>query len=241
MNGYLPERTVHYKTYIKTAVVEAFKDVFKHHVDELLGRTKVTIDYPRSGADYPALIVRFFEREINSAGIGHVEHITVDSPTGLPEDPDRTFAFKHSFYKGDLEYVIKGLSSLDRDLISDSVVQTLAMGELEDYTNRFFNRIYPEEASGQYPDSIWHYINVNTDKIQGTGETQVPTAWGSEDDLEYQTSYRTPVFGEFYSVPPNMPKDYVRKVLTYPYIAGAEPIPQGDPSNSGVWLPPVQA
>lgn len=237
MSTLTPERTIRYKTYVKTAVVEAFKDVFQHHIDTLLQKTKVTIDFPRTNADYPAVLVRFYERSLTNAGIGHVEHITVDSPTGEPEDPDRTFAFKHYFYKGDLEYAIFGLSSLDRDLISDSVVQTLGMGNLEDYTNRFFNRIYPEESSGRYPDSIWHYININTDEIQGTPESESATPWGSEDDLIYKTSYRTPIFGEFYSVPPDMPKDYVQKVLTYPYIGGVEPVPQGDPNNSGAWLP----
>jgi hypothetical protein len=34
--NYLPQRTVKYKTYIKTAVVEAFRAVFANHVDSFL-------------------------------------------------------------------------------------------------------------------------------------------------------------------------------------------------------------
>ncbi len=238
MSGYLPEKTIRYKTYLKTAVVQAFKDVFQHHVDDLLKQTKVSIDYPRSAADYPALLVRFFERDISNAGVGHVEHISVDGPDGQ-EIGDSTYPFKHYFYKGDLEYAIFGLSSLDRDLISDSVVQTLGMGELQEYTNRFFTRIYPDERTGAYPDSIWHYININVDQIRGFGETQSPTPWGSEDDLMYQTSYRTPVFGEFYSVPPDTPNTLIQKVTQYPYIKDLEPVPTGDPDDQAQWQPPL--
>lgn len=236
---FLPERTVKYKTYVKRAVVEAFKAVFQHHIDELLSRTNVTIDFPRKDSDYPALLVRFYERDLKNMGVGHVEHIAVDGPTGQEDPNSGVYAFKHYLYHGDLEFSIKGLSSLDRDLIADSVVQTLGMGTLESYTNRFFDRIYPDEASGKYPDAIWHYVNINTDEINGFGESQSATPWQSEDDLIYEVSYRTPVFGEFYSVPPNMPKEYVQKVVLYPYIAGVEPVPQGDPNQDFFWQPPA--
>jgi hypothetical protein len=220
--NYLPQRTVKYKTYIKTAVVEAFRAVFANHV-----------------ADYPALLVRFYEKDISNAGVGHVEHIEVDGPDGNSLETG-VFAFKHYFYHADLEYAIFGLSSKDRDLIADSVVQTLAMGQLEDYTNRFFERIYPTESQEKYPDSLWHAININTDTISGFGETQTATPWGSEDDLIYQTSYRTPVFGEFYSVPPDLPKAYIEKVLAFPYIGGLEDLPEGNVTDQSLWEPPLE-
>ena len=238
MSNFLPERTVKYKTYVKTAIVQAFQGVFQNHIDDLLQDTKVTIDFPKTRSDYPALLVRFFEREINNAGVGHIEHIAIDDPMGQ-EIPGGTYPFRHYLYWGDIEYAIYGLSSLDRDLISDSVVQTLGMGTLEEYTNRFFQRVYPDETTGRYPDAIWNYVNINTDQIKGFGETQSATPWGSEDELVYQTSYRTPIFGEFYSVPPNTPNSLVEKVLQYPYIGGLEPVPTGDPNDDGEWEPPI--
>ncbi len=232
---FMAQRTIRYKTYIKRALTEAFRNVFAHHPDTLLERTKVTIDYPRSESDYPCLIVRLFERDIKNAGIAHEEHLLGD---GSEEAPDSAghWRFKHYFYHGDLEFAVYGLSSKDRDLISDTVVQTIGMGDLAAYTNEFFDRIYPDETASAYPDSIWHYINIDSDELQGFGETQAAVPWGSEDDLMYQTSYRVKVFGEFYSVPPHMPAELVRQVIQYPYIAGVEPTPQGNPDDGGAWI-----
>jgi hypothetical protein len=238
-SGYQPERTIKYKTYVKTALVESFRDVFKDHVDQALRRVKVTIDFPKSEADYPCLIVRFFERDIKNAGIGHEEMITARTGDGSNMPDGQTFRFKHYFYNGDLEFAIYTLSSLDRDLISDTLVQTLGMADLESWTNHFLSRIYPDESRGKIPDAIWHYININTDLMQGFGETQSPTPWGSEDDLIYQTSYRIRTFGEFYSVPPNVPLEFIEEVLQYPYIQDVEEVPTGDPNDDGAWQPPI--
>jgi len=239
-SNFLPQVTVKYKTYVKEALVEALSEVFQHHKDNALARTKVTIDFPRTDADYPTLLIRFNERDIQNMGIGHIEHIHEDGVTGEPTDPlGGVYAFKHYMYHADIEFAIHALSSYDRDLISDTIVQTLAMGDLEGYTNRFFERIYPDERSGKYPDSIWHFININTDTITGGRETQSATPWQSEDDLIYETSYRAATMGEFYSVPPDMPKEYVTKVLTYPYISGLEPLPEGENPDQSFWQPPL--
>lgn len=239
--NFLPELTVKYKTYLKTATVEAFRGVFQNHIDKLLQRTKVAIDYPRSEADFPALIIRFFERDIKNAGVGHEEWIRAEDGDQSNLDLGKAYRFKHYFYTGDLEFAIYALSSKDRDLVSDSVVQTIGMGDIAGYTNRFFERIYPDESTGRFPDSIWHYININSDLMQGFGETQNATPWGSEDDLMYQTSYRVRVFGEFYSVPPDAPFEVIAKIVQYPYIAGIEDLPEGDPGDDSPWTPPLDA
>jgi len=231
--NYLPQQTVKYKTYVKTAMVEAFRDVFNHHVDEHLAKTKVTIDFPRTESDYPAVIVRFFEKEITNAGIGHEELIRLNNEDGSHAG---TFKFKHYFYKGDIELAIYSLSSLDRDLIADSLVQTVAMGDLEAYTNRFFSRIYTSNRA-QYPDAVSHYININADNIMGFGETQQNVPWQSEDDLLYLSNYRVSVFGEFYSLPPDLPAPFVERVLDYPYIESLEAVPIGDPNDGAGWEP----
>lgn len=100
------------------------------------------------------------------------------------------------------------------------------MGDLADYTNRFFSRIYPANSEA-IPDSAGHFINIKTDVIRGFGETSGKTPWGSEDDLVYDTSYRVEVFGEFYSIPQDAPYEFVQKVFTYPYIEDLETPPTG--------------
>lgn len=230
--GWLPERTVRYKTYIKTAIVEGLQDVFINHVDELLRKTRVTIDYPKTELDYPTIVVRFFEREIRNAGVGHEQLLTVRDTEGV----EGMFKFRRYFYTGDIEFAVYALSSLDRDLLSDSVVQTIAMGKMEEYTQRFLGRIYID--SDYDPTAANHFINVNTDSISGFGESQGPTPWDSEDDLVYTTSYRTKVFGEFVSLPPELPIGYVEAVKIWPYIGGYEEVPEGTyPDDLTEWVP----
>jgi hypothetical protein len=227
----LTERTVPYKTWIKQSLVEALQRVFNAHVDELLTSTHVGIEYPTTKARYPAIVVRFFERDINNAGIGHDEILTVD---GLD------FRFKHYFYSGDIEFAIHALSSYDRDLISDSLVQILGMGDLTEYTNHFYDRIYEDEFS-EYPKAMYNYINLNVDRISGFGETQTPAPWQPEDQLVYQTSYRVGIAGEFYSLPPEEQDavGYVERVDQFPYIEDLEPIPEGNAEDDTPWQPPI--
>lgn len=303
--SYLPEKTIRYKTYVKTALVEALQPVFTNHVDSKLQNTKVTIDLPKERQSFPAVVIRFYEKEIYNAGIGHEEHIgdnrvqrvtllnagggtftlslknedtapiafdasssdvenalidlstlTSDSVSVEGNDggpyvvtftenvdplvidgtkliginvktivkPVNVYKFKHSLYNADIEFMIYALSSLDRDLIADTIVQTLRFGDLSTYTNNFFNRIYPSNFDA-VPDSIGHFININTDRIQGTGEAETEVPWGAEDDLIYNLSYRVAIFGEFYSLPPETPYEYISKVWLYPYIDGVDPVP----------------
>lgn len=214
---FLPEKTIKYKTYVKTALVESLKPVFSNHVDQKLQPTKVTIDLPKDRQSFPAVVIRFYEREIKNSGVGHQEHFV--------DKNDKAWKFKHYFYTGDIELAVYTLSSLDRDLVADTLVQTIAMGDLADYTNNFFARIYPNDFDA-VPDSVGHFININSDKIQGFGETQEKVPWNAEDDLIYTTSYRVNVFGEFYSLPQDFPYEFVKEVITYPYIEDIEEPPE---------------
>lgn len=324
---FFPEQTIRYKTYAKRTLVEGLKSVFSNHPDELLQRTKASIEYPKTEVDYPAVLVRFFERDIFNAGVGHQESVKVSTESdsieltvtlsaggavqldwapitfavgykvykgsksegenesftvtantftdnglpGVPEAPptevtsavtppqptvlllppgtlgtgtyyyrvtaifpQEAVKFQHYFYTADIEFAVFGLSAYDRDLVADSLVQTIAMGKLEAYTSNFFERIYP--ANDLFPDSELHFININSDKIQGSGESEAQVPWGAEDDLMYQTAYRVGVFGELYSLPPKLTYGLVRKIIEYPYIGGLDPVPQGTPGDTTPWI-----
>lgn len=236
----ISQQTIKYKTYVKEALVQALQLVFTSHPDDLLRITKVGIDFPITEAMYPAVVVRFYERTIRNAGIAHEEHF---------EDPNQLGHFvkyKHMLYEGDIEFAIYALSSYDRDLISDAIVQVLTMGDVEVYSNQFLNRIYAppsivsENESGAYDPSIDHPINLNTDEISGFGETQTQVPWQSEDQLIYQTSYRINIHGEFYSrTPINHNYGVVERVDKYPYDpAAGETKPDPHPEDPSPWITP---
>jgi hypothetical protein len=227
----IPVQTIRYKQYVKEALLEALRAVFASHPDTILRRTSVDIDFPMDEALYPAVVVRFYERSIRNAGIGHSEFLPeIDPDTG---DPTGLYIkYKHYLYSGDIEFAIYALSSLDRDLVADTVVQVLTMGDLEPYSDQFLNRIYQADAV-QEPSSVDHMINLNTDEIMGFGETQDLAPWGAEDVMIYSTSYRIGIFGEFYSrTPPNTIYGVVEKVETYPYMPAAGET-QPNPNWSG--------
>lgn len=424
----LAQQTISYKTYIKETLVSALREVFRGHPDPLLAKTQVTIDFPFTELDYPAVVVRFYERTIKNVGVGHYEMletpeqtgnqeiwfdnfegirdenhyfvrsgsyptdgvipttefsmvpytpqvdidagttvgftwndnelITIksgvrtdvgDSPpvaygeveitatemivkakyrsdtsgdstlavssislpttdaeywleteyvegvlsvhvfdsdplldTAIPlvstsatvadEDiiemtsqgrflleavadasgtsaifrfrtnrlnsvlPPRYIKHKHYLYQGDIEFAVYALSSYDRDIISDSLVQTLAMADTESYTNSLLNRLYEADPLTD-PGSLYHYINLNTDEISGFGESQVPAPWQPEDVLVYQTSYRIAIHGEFYSRTPDIDGvALVEEIQTYPYMpAGGETKPDPNPEDPAVW------
>lgn len=227
----LPERSIPYKTFIKTALVLALRDVFNANPDAQLRRTKVSIDYPNTAAQYPSVIVRFFEREIANAGVGHVEFLMVTDETVETE----LYPFRHYFYNGDIEFAITALSSRDRDLVSDALITALASSDPR-WPSAFFRHIYLPTFDLNVSDEVdptrYNFVNLNTDKIGGFGETQNPAPWLSEDQLQYQSSYRVGIFGEFYSLPPdaNTPVGIVSKVNIIPYEGRLADAPGGLPT-----------
>lgn len=142
-------------------------------------------------------------------------------------EANQVVKFRHYYYHASIEFDIYALSAYDRDLISDTLVQTLGMGVLDDYTAGFLDRIYPDNLL--YPSSQFHYININTDQMTPSAETETAAPWGSEDDLVYSSAYSTNLFGELYNLPPKLTYGIVRKILLFPSIQGEPPavIPDG--------------
>lgn len=330
---HFPERTIRYKTYAKSTLISGLNSVFTRHPDDLLQRTRASIEFPRTEVDYPCVVVRFFEREVFNAGVGHEEKVSftgesdsievsvtlnavgavqlswptvanatgykvykgtapsketnsfvmtgasftdvgsTGTPDGVPTEitalvdtpqptavvspagnlapgtyyyrvtaltPSQVVKFQHYFYSADVEFAIYALTAYDRDLVADTVVQTVAMGTLDAYTNSFFERIYP--SNDLYPDAQLHFININSDRIQGFGESQNQTPWGAEDALVYQSSYRVGVFGELYSLPPTLTYAMVQRVALAIFSTGSDApvalIPPGtDPTAPGInWV-----
>lgn len=314
---YFAEQTIQYKTYIKTVMVQGLRKVFDAHPDPILKDAKVSLDFPRTRSAYPAVIVRFYERSINNAGVGHMENLREDYPLGLgavldvgtlapdtydyrvsavvdtaetlasdstqisadaqggvlltwpevvnatsyniyrrsPSQPHTVFTTTTGqflddgssagvpgsppmyrpamqvFWQGDIEFAIFALSSYDRDLISDTLVQTLMMGFMEQYTSALYNGVYGTSDV----EAELNYINLQTDTLSPYGESQAPVPWHSEDDLSYQTSYRIRASGQTYSLPSTAYR-VVESADFYPYVRCVDPLPEGDPDNIAPWI-----
>jgi hypothetical protein len=229
------QQTIRYRTYLKEAVIEALRTVFAQHPDSMIRNTKVNLAYSTERASYPAIIVRYYERDISSAGVGHEEWERVSDEGVTPEIFQR---FKHFLYRGDLELEIVTLSARDRDWLADAVVNVLGMADTESYMLAFLNRIYNPDI-GQEPGSKTHAVNLRTDEFSGFGDQEGPVPWlvPEQDTIMYRTSYRIPVFGEFYSRQITGGQTYgkITAVEVYPYIAGLEDKPNPNPEDPNPW------
>ena len=231
----MAQQTIKYKTYIKETLVGAMQAVFSSHPDDVLQQqVHVTTSLPMERAEYPTVMVRFYERDLHNLGVGHQEWLPV-----VDEDDELTgefVKFKHYAYSGDIEFGVLGLSSLDRDLVGDSIVQTLTMGSMETYTSVFWNALYRPNLATD-PTAAEHFINLLNDRIQGYGESEEMAPWMTEDTLVYRTSYRIPIFGEFYSRTPDLaPAGLVSRVDLYPYNTQmGDDVPDPNPSDPAPW------
>jgi hypothetical protein len=225
--AYLKQYTVQYKTFVKRALVTALGAAFSSHPDPTVANSKVAIDSTDDDFHLPAVIIHFYERKLPNAGVGHFEWFP------WPLDADLTapgnvqwVRYQHRLYQGDIEFEIFGETSVDRDLLADALVETFAMIETSSAGQTFIGHFYNGIQSMPY--GLWHFATLNTDDITGYGENTNPPPWSPEDDLIYQTSYRVPIFGEFYSYTPEHPdtEHVIDEVDVYPWVPGMDPPPQ---------------
>lgn len=190
---YANQRTLQYKTFLKRAIAESLQNAFNKHPDSSLAKSKIGIEYATDRADFPAIVVKFYERSIKNAGVGHQEW----GPS--PDVPGRWIKYFHRIYHGDIEFEILALSSLDRDKMVDALIEVL-MGEVSPEGETFLTRLYSD--IGKTPYSQWHFLTLNTDEITGQGEREENAPWLVEDVLMYTVAYRMPMLGQFYSMTP---------------------------------------
>lgn len=220
------QETARYKTYLKETFVEALRSAWTSHPDATVKKTKIDIEYPLDRMSYPAIVIRFYERDLPTSGVGHFEY---------REDPNNDgsyIPYQRMMYHGDVEFMVLGLSSLDRDIVSDALVQTIKFSEVTTEGRVFRARIFNVDEVSE-PYSTQHFVNVNLDNLQGFGETQGMAPWMPEDVLVYQVAYRMPVMGELLSPDPeNQSFGLIEKVEQYPYmpIVGEER-PDPDPET----------
>jgi hypothetical protein len=220
--------TLSYKTFLKRAVRQAMAAALAGHPDPTVARTQVALDYSLEDYTMPIVIVGFNEEQLPNAGVGHYEWFPAPD---FDEGDPIYIEYQHRMYKGSVSFTIYGQSSADRDVLSDAVVETLAMSEVSIPGRAFLDRFY-NQIQADSPPGVDHFPTLNTDQIQPAGEQAVPPPWRPEDALVYQTGYSLTVFGEFYSyVPPNpVGSGPVVEVDVYEYPVEPDGITPLDPT-----------
>ena len=70
---YVAQQTLQYKTFLKRTIVEALQNAFGLYGDKTLAKIKIGPDYQTGRANFPSIVVKFYEQKLQNAGVGHKE------------------------------------------------------------------------------------------------------------------------------------------------------------------------
>lgn len=197
-----PEPAVQYKRLVKRTAVGALRTIFSpEYPDPQLKDLFISTTNPIKREDFPAIIIRFNENIVRNAGVGHEE--VVENADQLDQ------VVRHFYFEGSIQFLLYALSPLDLDILSDSLIELLAFGRLDQLMNKFFSKIYDDIDDG-------YQFAIASDSINGGSEMQSSLDWLPEDILLYQSSYTVRCFGGFYSLlDKGSLSGYVDEVIAY--------------------------
>ncbi len=206
------EIPVSYKTTINRTLVRGLRDVFTNtYPDADFQSLNIVVDYPLTEIEYPAIVCKYREGQIPNAGVGHAEW--------FPAPDGSLRKWKHRRFEGQIEFAVCTLSPLDRDVLSDALVEVLSFGDLDELQNNFFIRVYGEIGVEVGTLGLLHQISLNTDQINPTGESSSIAPWQPEDVLVYTNGYTIDCHGGFYNtLRTTPPLGYIQNAIIEPYI-----------------------
>jgi hypothetical protein len=204
---------ISYKMEVKRVIVRSLQNVFKnveeyfpgYDSSKLLTDSHITIEYPQRPEQYPSMIVGFREQTLKAGGIAHSEVV---------ED---TVVIQRWLFTGQIRIEIFALTSMDRDFISDSLVNMLSFSRIEGFPFRD----YVEANSGvDLQLSVGALNPIAEDTMSGV-------SWGLTDQRIYTAGYEFGCLGAFISTTKN-----------YDWITGGIPTAVGPWEEIQIQVPP---
>jgi hypothetical protein len=169
---------------LKTLLNEALHTTFdvSYPVPEFRG-VHIGLEYPVDAQGYPSVWIDFEDTQpVLRAGIGHLEYVNPNDGT-TPVAP-----FTRWRFQGYVSLTAVALTSLERDRLYDELVRVVAFSNEDGIVGRFKSTIASNDLIA---------ATLNTDKIEGRGNSAVPgTPWGT-DEIMYEKSLNLELIGEF--------------------------------------------
>lgn len=174
---------ISYKLNIKRIIVNTLRSVFDTNYPDSSGLLRdifISHEWPDKPEQYPMLLIQYQEKTLRSAGIGHFEHI-LSGPN----------IYKRWLYEGEIQILVLGETSLQRDYLSDHLVHLLAFSTTDFNTAIFIPSI---------EQNLGVDIQVLTDTLRPHGENvENGVDWGLQDKSIYTTGYSLDIVGSFTS------------------------------------------
>lgn len=225
---------------VTRTLVSALQAVFDANYprEAQLQSLRVTTTYPLTQVDYPSIVVEYEPQKVMNAGVGHEEWFA-DANMVMRK-------WHHSRFEGSINFSVFALSPLDRDILSDALMEVIRFGRLDTHLLPFFDTIY---GSANDPVKLmFNQLMLNSDEIDFGGDSASMAPWGADDVLVYETALSTTIHGGFYNTLPTDTFGYVTRAKAEPYPQGnqdvsvefgaPQPLPFPDPST--VWTNPLE-
>lgn len=209
------ERVVSIKRAIKDVMIQGLRDVFTtEYQDSAFKSLRVVHEYPQDPMEYPCIVVRWKGRRYPIAGVGHYE--VFPDPLGVYR------RWEHRRFEGDFEFEVASLSALERDKLSDALLEVLSFGTLTAALGGLLVRAYGDVNSPYNPMSLLFQINLNTDEPEEGGDSTDLAPWQTEDALIYTSSFTMETTGGYYNAIPSDPAglQYIESAELLVYIVG---------------------
>lgn len=168
---------------VKKAIIRALRE----GIDEDLPDTdplyrvidNIDMEYPVKEEKYPGIWVQFSYRDLKPQSINRDPFYTEEDQT-----------YRLWSFSGTVTMTLVGLTSLERDRMSDSLIRMFAFNELHSSNNDFWKSLKSQDLLR---------LSINRDQLRPGGQTtNIGTPWDS-DQLVYEDSYSFELQGEFAS------------------------------------------
>lgn len=204
-------------TPVKKLMIQALKETFDNlYPNDKLMSMNISMEYPYKTEHYPGIWVRFSISTLQASGIDPTIHTD-----------DEIYAAWQ--FEGTVSFTIIALSSKERDLISDGVIEAYAFAALMPTASPFYATINSSDLVN---------ITLQSGVLSSAGQTEtIGTPW-DDDKIAYEDRYSFQLVGQVRSrVQPgvvftNLSEIQVAGTLTN--VDGAPDNSSGDDGN-GVW------
>jgi hypothetical protein len=170
---------------IKTTAVQAIQQSFqvRYPAPDPEGGAKipfVSIEYPVTEAQYPAIWVDYEPAELRTVGIAYTEQDASGS------------AYARWRFAGHVAFTIVALSSNERDLVYDELIGLTAFAAQSEFPSTFREVV----EAAPLVAAVWSFDSVEDRPPSAT----LGTPWGTLDYI-YECGFALQVIGEFVSDP----------------------------------------
>jgi hypothetical protein len=159
----------------KKLIIRALRATFTAlYPNDKLSSMNIDLEYPYKEEHYPGIWVKFSLHKIQASGLDPTRHTA-----------DEIYSVWH--YEGTVSLVIIALSSKERDLISDGIIESYAFASMMPSMSPFYAAINSSDLIN---------MSLQSDILSSAGQSEtIGTPW-DDDKIAYEDRYSFEVIGQ---------------------------------------------